>query len=37
MITHLAFYAGWGNAMAAIAITKNVFAARKIAAAHPHR
>jgi 4-carboxymuconolactone decarboxylase len=32
IITHLAFYAGWGNAMAAIAITKDVFAARKIAA-----
>jgi 4-carboxymuconolactone decarboxylase len=32
IITHLAFYAGWGNAMAAVAITKEVFAARKIAA-----
>jgi 4-carboxymuconolactone decarboxylase len=32
IITHLAFYAGWGNAMAAVAITKDVFAARKIAA-----
>ena len=31
IITHLAFYAGWGNAMAAVAITKDVFAARKIA------
>jgi 4-carboxymuconolactone decarboxylase len=30
--THLAFYAGWGNAMAAVAVAKNVFAARKIAA-----
>jgi 4-carboxymuconolactone decarboxylase len=32
IITHLAFYAGWGNAMAATAITRDVFAARKIAA-----
>lgn len=30
IITHLAFYAGWGNAMAATAITKEVFAARSI-------
>jgi 4-carboxymuconolactone decarboxylase len=32
IITHLAFYAGWGNAMAAVTITKEVFAARKVAA-----
>jgi 4-carboxymuconolactone decarboxylase len=32
MITHLAFYAGWGNAMAAVAVAKDVFAARNIAA-----
>lgn len=32
MITHLAFYAGWGNAMAAVTIAKDVFAARKIGA-----
>lgn len=32
MITHLAFYAGWGNAMTAVSITKDVFAARNIAA-----
>jgi 4-carboxymuconolactone decarboxylase len=32
IITHLAFYAGWGNAMAAIAAAKDVFAARKITA-----
>jgi 4-carboxymuconolactone decarboxylase len=31
IITHLAFYAGWGNAIAAAAITKEVFAAREIA------
>jgi 4-carboxymuconolactone decarboxylase len=31
IITHLAFYVGWGNAMAAVAVTKDVFAARKIA------
>ena len=29
-ITHLAFYAGWGNAMAAVAIARDVFAQRKI-------
>ena len=32
IITHLAFYSGWGNAMAAVAVTKDVFAARKIGA-----
>lgn len=32
IITHLAFYAGWGNAMAATAIAKEVFAARGISA-----
>src|SRR5262249_9390192 len=32
IITHLAFYAGWGNAMAAIVVAKDVFAARKITA-----
>jgi 4-carboxymuconolactone decarboxylase len=31
IITHLAFYSGWGNAMSAVAITNNVFAERKIA------
>ena len=30
IITHLAFYSGWGNAMSAVAVTKNVFAKRKI-------
>jgi 4-carboxymuconolactone decarboxylase len=30
VITHLAFYAGWGNAMAATAIAKDVFAERGI-------
>jgi 4-carboxymuconolactone decarboxylase len=30
IITHLAFYSGWANAMAAIAVTKNVFAERNI-------
>ncbi len=29
-ITHLAFYSGWSNAMAAVAITKDIFAQRKI-------
>ena len=32
IITHLAFYAGWGNAMSAIAIARDVFAARHIGA-----
>ena len=32
IITHLAFYSGWGNAMSAVAAAKDVFAARKIAA-----
>jgi 4-carboxymuconolactone decarboxylase len=30
MITHLAFYSGWGNAMSAVAVAKDVFASRKI-------
>ena len=30
IVTHLAFYAGWGNAMAAIPAVKEVFAARSI-------
>ncbi|ANL82743.1 carboxymuconolactone decarboxylase protein (plasmid) [Rhizobium phaseoli] len=32
IITHLAFYSGWSNAMSAIAETKEVFAARNIPA-----
>ena len=32
VITHLAFYAGWGNAMAAVASVKAVFAQRSIGA-----
>ena len=32
LITHLALYSGWGNAMSAIAVTKDVFAERKIGA-----
>jgi 4-carboxymuconolactone decarboxylase len=31
IITHLAFYAGWGNAMSAVAAAKYVFAERRIA------
>lgn len=31
IITHLAFYSGWANAMAAVAVTKDVFAQRNIA------
>jgi 4-carboxymuconolactone decarboxylase len=30
IITHLAFYAGWSNAMSAVAVAKDVFAERKI-------
>ncbi len=30
LITHLAFYSGWPNAMSAVSVTKDVFAARKI-------
>ncbi|MGF6976209.1 4-carboxymuconolactone decarboxylase [Paraburkholderia sp. JPY465] len=30
IITHLAFYAGWGNAIAATSIAKDIFAARGI-------
>jgi 4-carboxymuconolactone decarboxylase len=32
IIIHLAFYAGWANAMAAVAVAKDVFAARHIGA-----
>jgi 4-carboxymuconolactone decarboxylase len=32
IITHLAFYAGWGNAIAAIAVANEAFAARNITA-----
>jgi 4-carboxymuconolactone decarboxylase len=32
IITHLAFYAGWGNAMSAVNIAKDVLAARHIGA-----
>jgi 4-carboxymuconolactone decarboxylase len=32
MITHLAFYSGWANAMSAVAVAKHVFAARNIGA-----
>lgn len=31
VITHLAFYAGWGNAMSAVAVAKDVFATRNVA------
>ena len=30
IITHLAFYSGWGNAMAAVAAAETVFAERKV-------
>ena len=32
IITHLAFYSGWGNAMSAVAVTGDVFAKRRIRA-----
>jgi len=32
IITHLAFYSGWANAMSAVAAAKDIFAARKIGA-----
>ena len=32
IITHLAFYSGWANAMSAVAVAKGVFANRKIGA-----
>ena len=32
IVAHLAFYAGWGNAVAAVAVAKDVFGARKIGA-----
>ena len=32
LITHLAFYSGWANAMSALAATKDVFAKRRIGA-----
>src|SRR6267143_4195124 len=32
MITHLAFYSGWGNAMSAVLVAKDVFAQRGIKA-----
>ncbi len=32
IITHLAFYSGWANAMAAVAVAKDVFVARDIEA-----
>src|SRR3979490_821978 len=32
IITHLAFYSGWANAMSAVAAAKDAFAARKIGA-----
>jgi 4-carboxymuconolactone decarboxylase len=30
IITHLAFYSGWANAMSAVAVAKDVFAERKV-------
>ena len=36
IITHLAFYSGWANAISAIAIAKDVFAERNIGAQAAH-
>src|SRR5260221_2184461 len=32
IITHMAFYSGWANAVSAVTVTKDVFAGRKIGA-----
>src|SRR5438067_1438688 len=32
IITHLAFYSGWANAISAVAVAKDVFAERKVGA-----
>jgi 4-carboxymuconolactone decarboxylase len=32
LVTHLAFYSGWAHAMSAVAVAKDVFAARRIGA-----
>jgi 4-carboxymuconolactone decarboxylase len=34
IVTHLAFYSGWGNAMSAVAVAKDVFARRKVGTDH---
>jgi 4-carboxymuconolactone decarboxylase len=34
IITHLAFYSGWSNAMSAVSVAKDVFAARHIGTDH---
>src|ERR1043165_7144563 len=34
IITHLAFYAGWRNAMSAVAVARDTFAARHIGTDH---
>ena len=30
IITHLAFYSGWGNAMSAVSVARDIFAARHV-------
>jgi 4-carboxymuconolactone decarboxylase len=37
IITHLAFYSGWSNAMSAVAVAKDVFAQREIGADQSRR
>jgi 4-carboxymuconolactone decarboxylase len=36
VITHLALYSGWANAMSAVAVTKDVFTERGVTA-RPHQ
>ena len=31
MVTHLAFYSGWGNAMGTVTVAREVFATQRIA------
>ena len=37
IITHLAFYAGWANAMAAVAVAKDILHQRSIGVDQPHK
>ena len=34
IVTHLAFYSGWANAMSAVAVAKDIFLARGIGIGH---
>jgi 4-carboxymuconolactone decarboxylase len=37
IITHLAFYSGWANAMSAVAVAKDIFHQRGIASTSCHQ